>query len=75
MKVSVTNLRRDECQLTGRIAQCVDVKSHDLDSLAVTVCLKKLPELISNIDFQTILKAATSTEGVNKRLREVAATS
>lgn len=52
MKVALLNFRRSKCQLTGKPAKCVDVRSPDL-GLEITVDIKKLPDLVSNLAFQS----------------------
>lgn len=59
MKVILVNYRKDRCQLTGKTTNCVDVKSADIDLPLITVDVKKLPELIANVAFQSQLATAT----------------
>lgn len=66
MKVALLNFRRTKCQLTGKPAKCVDVRSPEL-GLEVTVDIKKLPELISNLAFQTQLAHAGQPSSKEKK--------
>lgn len=59
MNVSLVNYRKGMCQITRQSTNCVDVKSTELDIPPITVSVKKLPELITNIAFQTKLKLAS----------------
>ena len=65
MKIALLNFRRAKCQLTGRPAKCVDVMAPDL-GLSLTVDIKKLPDLVSNLAFQSqIASVNDSTPSVS----------